>query len=51
MEQEIIQIAKVKKNIDGELYRLTGIRPLPSPPNPKVITNDDINELREQYGI
>lgn len=36
---------------DDEFYRLTGIRPLPSPPNPQVITNDYINELREQYGI
>lgn len=36
---------------DDELYRLTGIRPLPARPNAQPITNDYINELREQYGI
>lgn len=36
---------------DDEFYHLTGIRPLPSRPNAQVITNEYINELREEYGI
>lgn len=34
-----------------EKYEFLGFRPLPSPPNAQVITNEYINELREEYGI
>lgn len=49
MAKEIIaqkQEAELEK-----MYEFLGFRPLPSPPNPQVITNDYINELREEYGI
>lgn len=50
MAKEIV--AQKEQEIDDEeFYRLTGIRPLPSSPNAQLITNDYINELREQYGI
>lgn len=45
-------LGKQSNTVDyDKLYELSGIRPLPSRPNAQVITNDYINELREQYGI
>ncbi|MDO4896221.1 MAG: hypothetical protein Q3971_02555 [Moraxella sp.] len=36
---------------DDEFFELTGIRPLPSLFNAQPITNDYINELREEHGV
>lgn len=48
--QEKLAQDKSKPSLE-EMYEFIGFRPLPSPPNPQVITNEYVNELREQYGI
>lgn len=45
------KLAKEQEKELEKMYDFLGFRPLPSPPNPQVITNDYINELREEYGI
>lgn len=48
--QEKLAQDKPKPTLE-EMYEFIGFRPLPSPPNSQVITDEYINELREQYGI
>lgn len=49
VQEKLVQ-DKPKPSLD-EMYEFLGFRPLPSPPNAQVITNEYINELREEYGI
>lgn len=50
MAKEIVAQKEHELSLD-EMYEVLGFQPLPSPPNAQLITNDYINELREQYGI
>lgn len=51
VQEKLAKEQEPKEIDDDEFYQLTGIRPLPSRPNAQVITNEYINELREEYGI
>lgn len=50
MAKEIVAQQQQEPSLD-EMYEVLGFRPLSSPPNAQVITDDYINELREQHGI